>query len=154
MLLNPGTQRAVPGRPEAAAAALQERAQMPAVGRRRAMRAVLVVAAAGALWLYGARSMAAVLLVFSICLLGAARFAPRASLMFETAVSRLARLVGRAITAILMAAVFYLFITPFGRWTRRGDRDRLRRRREPTSESYWESHDGQTAASESLTRQY
>ncbi len=66
----------------------------------------------------------------------------------------LGRWTGTALTWILLVPVFYLFFLPFGALLRRGRRDRLKRYYERDAESYWEPHEGPTAASDSCERQY
>ena len=62
--------------------------------------------------------------------------------------------VGRVLTWMLMVPLFYGVFLPFGVLFRRGSRDRLRRRMQPDAATYWEPHQGITAASASHTRQY
>jgi hypothetical protein len=66
----------------------------------------------------------------------------------------LGRATGRVLTWVLLVPVFYGFFMPFGQLLRRGRRDRLKRRLEPDAATYWEPHEGPTAASPSLERQY
>jgi hypothetical protein len=62
------------------------------------------------------------------------------------------RVLGRAMTWLLMAPLFYLFFLPFGKLLRRGRRDRLRRYFEAEAESYWEPH--APVPTSSFERQY
>ena len=62
------------------------------------------------------------------------------------------RVVGRAMTWIVMLPIFYLFFLPFGKLLRRGRRDRLHRFFEPEAETYWEPHE--PIPTSSLERQY
>jgi hypothetical protein len=62
------------------------------------------------------------------------------------------RVVGRAMTWIVMVPIFYLFFLPFGKLLRRGRRDRLRRYYEPDAATYWEPH--MVMKSSSRERQY
>ena len=64
------------------------------------------------------------------------------------------RVLGRAVTWLLMLPLFYLFFLPFGRLLRRGRRDRLQRFYDEQAASYWEPRQGPTAASDSRERQY
>jgi len=62
------------------------------------------------------------------------------------------RVVGRAMTWIVMVPIFYLFFLPFGKLLRRGRRDRLHRYFDAGAETYWEPHT--PMRSSSLERQY
>jgi len=55
---------------------------------------------------------------------------------------------------LLLVPIFYLAFAPFGLLLRRGRRDRLRRRLDPEAASHWEPHEGPTAGSGSMRRQY
>lgn len=68
--------------------------------------------------------------------------------------ARLGAWTGTALQWLLMPAVFYLVFCPLGRLLRRGRRDRLRRRFEPDAATYWEPHEGLTAASSSPEKLY
>ena len=61
---------------------------------------------------------------------------------------------GRAINWILLVPLFYLFFLPFGLLFRRNRSDRLRRYTDPEASTYWEPHEGITAASDLRERQY
>ncbi len=65
-----------------------------------------------------------------------------------------AQRVGRACMWILMVPVFYGFFFPFGLLFRRGKRDRLKRFFQPEAATYWEPHEGPTAASSSHINQF
>ena len=62
------------------------------------------------------------------------------------------RVVGRAMTWIVMVPIFYLFFLPFGKLMRRGRRDRLHRYFDAEAETYWEPHT--PIPTSSLERQY
>jgi len=62
------------------------------------------------------------------------------------------RVVGRAMTWIVMVPIFYLFFLPFGKLMRRGRRDRLHRYFDAEAETYWEPH--APIPTSSLERQY
>ncbi len=62
--------------------------------------------------------------------------------------------IGRAITWIVLPAIFYLMFFPFGVLLRRGRRDSMKRFYEPDADTYWSQHDGAKAASASRDRQY
>jgi hypothetical protein len=62
------------------------------------------------------------------------------------------RVVGRAMTWIVMLPIFYLFFLPFGKLLRRGRRDRLHRFFDRDAQTYWEPH--MVMKSSSRERQY
>jgi hypothetical protein len=62
------------------------------------------------------------------------------------------RVIGRLVTWLLMAPLFYLFFLPFGKLLRRGRRDRLQRYFDAGAETYWETH--APVPTSSLERQY
>lgn len=66
----------------------------------------------------------------------------------------LGRWTGGLLAWALLAPVFYLFFTPFGRLLRRGRRDRLQRFFDRAAPSYWEPREGRSKASDSHRRQY
>jgi hypothetical protein len=66
----------------------------------------------------------------------------------------LGRWTGQALTWALLVPLFYLVFLPFGWLFRRGSRDLLKRYFDPEAATYWEPHEGATAASESRQRQY
>lgn len=70
--------------------------------------------------------------------------------MFEALGSAL----GRAITFVLMNALFYGFFLPFGKLFRRGRRDRMQRWFEADAPTYWEVRPQGEADPGSLERQY
>jgi hypothetical protein len=74
----------------------------------------------------------------------------------ESGLGAIASRMGRAIMWVSLASIFYFFFTPFGLLFRRGRRDRLARRFDPTAETYWnwEPSEGPRAASTSLETQY
>ena len=61
---------------------------------------------------------------------------------------------GAGLMWTLMLPVFYLFFMPFGLLFRRGRRDRLKRFFDADAPSYWEPHEGPTAASSSHRNQF
>ncbi len=67
---------------------------------------------------------------------------------------RLGHWTGIGLAWLLLVPIFYLAFAPFGLLLRRGRRDRLRRRLDPEAPSHWEPHEGPTAASDSMQRQY
>ncbi len=55
----------------------------------------------------------------------------------------LGRVVGSVLTWLLLAPVFYLFLTPFGLLRRRGARDTLQRSFDASRKSYWTPREGE-----------
>jgi hypothetical protein len=62
--------------------------------------------------------------------------------------------IGRVLTWTVLVPVFYLFFVPFGKIFRAGRRDRMKRHFDSEATTYWEPHEGPTAASTSHERQY
>ena len=125
------------------------------IRRRGSTRAAIAAAAAGALWLYGSHGVAIGMSMLAGFLLVVALTSPtRAYLASERALLWVARGIGRVLTLVVMAALFFLFFTPFGRLRRRGASDRLHRQFDPEAQSYWEAPGFETSASKSLERQY
>ena len=122
---------------------------------RGSLQAAAAAAVGSAFWYFGSPILARVILSVAGGLLLAALLAPRTLYAaIERLFLALGRITAQAITWLLLVPVFYLFFAPFGMLLRRGRRDRLRRNLEPDSESYWEPHEGITAASGSHERQY
>ena len=152
------------GRPEAAAAIWDWRGPAGSEGvpggagsarLRGALRAAVVAAAGLALLLLGFPTPARLVFGVAALVLLAALLSPT-GLYFglERLFAALGRATGRVLTWVLMTPLFYLFFLPFGLLFRRGRRDRLRRFVDPSATTYWEPHDGPTAASGSQERQY
>ena len=72
----------------------------------------------------------------------------------ERVLVAIAQRLGWALTWVLMVLLFYLFFVPFGMVFRRGKRDRMKRFFDSEAETYWESHEGVTAASTSHESQF
>ncbi len=153
------------GRPEAAAviwdwrgAAAPEPAPEESPGRNRLLGTVQgLVAGTLGLLVYNFWSTTIGTVIFCIAgiVLFSALVSPTGLYLGVQGVFRtLGRWTGIALTWILMVPVFYLFFLPFGALLRRGRRDRLKRYFERDAESYWEPHEGPTAASDSFERQY
>ena len=152
------------GRPEAAAAIWDWRgpdgseAAPGGAGSARlrgALRAALVAAAGLALLLLGFSIPARVVFGVAVLVLLAALLSPSGLYLgLERLFAALGRATGRVLTWVLMTPLFYLFFLPFGLLFRRGRRDRLRRYADPSATTYWEPHEGPTAASGSQERQY
>ena len=154
----------VRGRPEASAL-IWNRGELkapgaapPSAGRLRTrgvLQAAVGLTAGTLLWLYGPRVMAYVVLGIASLVMLSALLSPAGAFMaLERMFGALGRPLGRATTWILLVPLFYLFFYPFGRLFRRGRRDLLRRYRDPETTTYWEPHEGKTAASGSLEKQF
>ena len=72
----------------------------------------------------------------------------------ERAFAALGHVIGRGLTWVLMAGVFYGMITPFGLLFRRGRRDPMRRALHTSADSYWEPREIGRSGSSSRTLQY
>jgi hypothetical protein len=126
----------------------------PSRVRRRALLQALAGAAFGSVcFLFWSRSVAYFAFAMAALVLVSALVSPSGlhagmQRLFETT----GRVLGRAMTWLLMAPLFYLFFLPFGMILRRGKRDRLRRYFDPEAESYWESHT--SVPTSSWERQY
>ena len=121
-------------------------------------RAGKVRRSAGVRWVFGLGVAALAYFVFERPIL-AAVIASISSLVFVLAIvsplgghavvdglfARLAKLVGAVLSYVLLAPVFYLFITPFGLLARRGRRDTLKRQFDAQSDSYWQPRDAEDA---------
>lgn len=137
------------GRPEAAATIWNPLGE-PSDASARAARArlgaclrAIVAGAAGGVFLYLDRSVLAYI-VFGIggLTLIAGLFSPLgAYAAVERWVTRAGDLVGAALTWLLLAPVFFIVMAPFGLIAKRGKRDPLRRRIEPTAGTYWSERD-------------
>lgn len=135
------------GRPEAAAAIWSWRddgapKRRAAKLRRGALLRALIGAIAGGVIFWLERPIAAYVVwsvgAFVLFLALVSPLGGYAAL--ERAVTFAGRLVGRALTWLLLAPVFYLFFAPFGLLFRRGARDPMKRRFE-ARESYWKERD-------------
>jgi hypothetical protein len=151
------------GRPEAAAVVWDWRNRAtgstgPGAARMRVQGLVQAAVAAsfgGALFLFWSQTIGSIVLaVASIVGLSALASPLGLYAAIERLFLALGRATGRLLTWILLVPVFYAFFVPFGQLLRRGRRDRLKRQLEPDAGTYWEPHDGPTAASSSLERQY
>jgi hypothetical protein len=151
------------GRPEAAAVVWDWRNRAtgssgPGAARMRLQGLVQAEVAAGfggVLFLFWSQTIGSIVLTVAGIVGFSALVSP---LGLFAAIERLflalGRATGRLLTWILLVPVFYGFFAPFGQLLRRGRRDRLKRRLEPEAATYWEPHEGPTAASSSLERQY
>lgn len=69
----------------------------------------------------------------------------RGHAMLDGLFAGLAKHVGTVLSYVLLAPVFYLFITPFGLLARRGERDTLKRELDPACDTYWQPRDAEDA---------
>lgn len=134
------------GRPEAAAAIWDLRREddapkRAAAARRAAVVRFVVAAALGGLFFYFGRPVVAYVAwsAGGLTLLLALASPLGAYAAVDRVVLAAGRLVGLALTVLLLAPVFYLFFAPFGLLLRRGARDPLRRRFEPEAKTYWKA---------------
>ena len=74
--------------------------------------------------------------------------------LIHRAFAALGVLIGRLLTWVLMAGIFYTLFLPFGLLFRRGRRDPMRRFYEPEAASYWTRRQPGRTASSSRERQY
>ncbi len=154
------------GRPEAAALIWDWRAETPAApkaesaGRARlhgSLQALVAAAIGGAIFVWLSQTVGTVVLTVAAIVGFSALVAPTT---LYAAIQRLFMLLGqwtgRALAWVMLVPLFYLFFFPFGLLFRRGRRDRMRRwfDGEDAGSSYWEPHEGITAASAARTRQY
>jgi hypothetical protein len=148
------------GSPEASAAIWHWRAAeapaaapAPRVRLRGSLQASAGAAFGLACWWYGARGVATVAFSLAALVLVSALASPTG---LYAALQRFfdasGRVIGRAMSWIVMVPIFYLFFLPFGRLFRRGRHDRLHRAFDEEAESYWEPH--APMRSSSLERQY
>ncbi len=136
------------GRPEAAAVIWDWQATEPPPGsstaglRLRGTIQATVGAGAGVVFLsLDARILAAVALTIAAGLLASALISPGGLYSaIDRAFRALGHQVGRALSWLLLPAVFYLVFWPFGRLFRRGKRDTMKRSFDPEAESYWSPH--------------
>lgn len=91
---------------------------------------------------FGRPAVAAIAGTVGTLTLALALFSPtRGYAALSRAIDRLGEIVGRALAFLLLAPVFFLFLTPF-RWLfRRGDRDALARGFDRQRASYWSAHE-------------
>ena len=134
-----------PGRAEAAAVAWTPRevdgsaARATAARKKALMHAAGAASAGGLLFVvFAQRAVAYVAWGLGGFTLLLALISPLgAYAALQRGLEALGRLVGRLMAWLLLAPVFYLFVTPFGLLRRRGARDTLKRRLEPGAASYW-----------------
>jgi hypothetical protein len=103
----------------------------------------IVAALAGALFFYFERPVVAYVAwsVGALTLLLAIVSPLGAYAALERAVAKVGLLVGTALSWLLLAPVFFLFVLPFGLLTRRGAKDPLKRAFERDAPSYWKKRE-------------
>lgn len=151
------------GRPEAAAEIWhwrEPRAEAPQESPMRArvlgtLQGFGTAALAALLYVYWSQTVGTVVLCLAGVVLVSALISPTGLYLgIRRGFGALARLTGRGMTWILMVPIFYLIFLPFGLLFRRGRRDRLKRYFEADAPSYWDPHEGPTAATQQYDRQY
>jgi hypothetical protein len=152
------------GRPEAAAAIWNPRGE---ASERPTEIASGSARLRGALQALGAGLIAALLFLFLSRLIGCIVGTIAAIILFSALLSptglfatiergfqALGRVTGRALTFVLMSAVFYLVFLPFGLLFRRGRRDAMKRFYDREASTYWEPHSQDRASAEAHLRQF
>jgi cytochrome c oxidase assembly factor CtaG len=139
-----------PGKPEAAAAIwswqttdAEARRQHIAKLRKGALIRFVISSLAGGAFFYFDRPITAYVVwcLGSLSLFFAIVSPLGIYTTLERAVSFLGWIVGRTLTWLLLAPVFYLFFAPFGLLFRRGARDPMKRGFERERGSYWKQRD-------------
>jgi fatty acid desaturase len=133
------------GRPEAAAAvwdprgARDDRPARARKARRTAVVRAAVGAIAGAAFLYFDRPVLGwVVLALGTATLVVGLASPLgAHAAIDRVLEKLGHLVGTLLTWLLLAPFYYLVMTPLGLLTKRGNRDPLHRRLDPSAPTYW-----------------
>ncbi len=137
------------GRPEAAAAIWDWRAvdrpePSRSAGRLRSRGAIQAAAGFGAgavFLLLQVRALAAVAFTIAGLVLLSALLSPTGLYRaIDRAFHALGRGIGRALTWLLLPALFYLVFFPFGALFRRGRRDTMTRFFETDRDTYWSPH--------------
>jgi hypothetical protein len=106
---------------------------------------------AGLFWYFGHQTMAMVAGGIASLLTVVALLSPRVAFVgIQRAFQSFGGFVGRGVSWIILPAIFYLFILPFGMLFRRARRDTMKRFFEDDKDSYWEDH----AAAGARTRQF
>lgn len=132
----------VKGRAEAAAVALAaapSRTDDAAALRRSGVLRSLLPLAMAALFAWSGHLVAASIAGgLGALTLALALVSPtRGYLMLKRAIDALGRGIGLLLGVVLLAPVFYLFVTPLGFFTRRGSGDRIGRTFDRSAASYW-----------------
>ena len=81
-------------------------------------------------------------------------FAPRIVSVPARAWLALASLLNRTVSAVVLAIIYVLVITPTGLYRRLSGKDALQRRFDPAASTYWTDREEPTPRAETLPRQY
>jgi hypothetical protein len=90
----------------------------------------------------------------TIVLLMIGIFAPRIVSVPARAWLALASLLNRTVSAVVLAIIYILVITPTGLYRRLSGKDALQRRFDPTESTYWVDREEPGPSAETLPRQY
>ena len=90
----------------------------------------------------------------TIILLMIGLFAPRMVSVPARAWLALAALLNRAVSAVVLAIVYLVVITPTGLYKRISRKDAIQRRFDPTASTYWTDREEPSPRAETLPRQY
>jgi hypothetical protein len=90
----------------------------------------------------------------TIILLMIGLFAPRIVSVPARAWLALATLLNRTVSAVVMAIIYLVVITPMGLYRRISVKDTLQRRFDPTASTYWAEREEPSPRAETLPRQY
>jgi len=161
---SPSLPQVTPGRPEAAGAVWDWRhdhlreveRSLQRQARIRATVQSLIGGVLGVLlFLFASRAVAALVWSLAGLTLAAALISPNQLYPKITGIiSLLGTAIGRTMTWLLLAPLFYLFFLPFGILGRRGPNDRLERRFEPRVPSYWKKRDPSRRSASEYERQF
>ena len=105
-------------------------------------------------WLWSTLVGGIVLTIATITLVAAIASPTGLYAALERALAALARATGVGLTWILMSAIFFLAVSPFGLILRRGRRDAMRRYLESSATTYWSERELGRSASTLRARQY
>lgn len=140
-----------PGRPEAAAAiwapvgttvAGNLNSKASKARNRGIVRGVVGLVIGGVIYALWSQVVGSVGLALAAATLVLAVASPLdAYAKVETAVAALAKAVAAAVTWLAMGLIYFLVFTPFGKLTRHGPGDPLRRSADRSVESYWTPRD-------------
>jgi hypothetical protein len=116
----------------------------------------LGIGAAGALlsWLWSPILGGITLGIGTIVLLSAIASPTGIYAAIERGLAALGHATGVGLTWVLMSAFFFLVVTPFGFFFRRGRRDAMRRYYEPGATTYWTEREIGRSASAQRGRQF
>ena len=123
------------------AAELRDRAKR--ARRTAALRAAIAGTAAGVFFAVGRPVIAGIIAALGGLTLSLALTSPlRAYAGLERGIQVISEAVGRGLSWLLLAPVYFLVMTPLGLFTRRGSRDPLSRRFEAERDTYWRPRKG------------